>query len=519
MKGCLHDVTTLGRCPNPRDDDVFKNAKLAKYWSYFLNKRPPSSIAEWFTGNTFSKTSASPSFMASGQLVKQEASIWRQMLMHVDTITKSNAPAPYATCDIAPIDVVLKCFFVPDKWCKPRKPISQTYTMETYNKENRSIDMDRLGLTYEKDVYSCVVANLEEVPFFVFPLATVQKRCTQEEITDYENNALGTKKDNIDWQLLTMLVNDKYHCLTPGTWNITVSENCGRTTLNDYIKIPEYYLEEVRKLMKQRLAVQRPVTRANPGVALKPMSYNMHRWAVKRGLLVNASAMNMTVEQFETLERAFKRKYLVAVMQLLTGLKIMQVHGLCHNDLHFGNILVKEGESFYFDCELKKVISDDDEIKRATFFEEAIQMDDMVKIFDWDRAHADKQGTNGLLRYYPYYTKKYNKSADMLSALRQLKLYDIMSKSTKTMERLETSPETKWAMADTFEIDGRTFDKRDYPQIACKPIGKGDPSGFKECDEWPEEAHDLINKWAEEVYEYARSTVKKMDVQDAYINA
>jgi hypothetical protein len=487
MSKCLHENATLlnDECPNPSDGDPFRIQKFAKYWSYFLNNSPSSLIGDWFVGRVFSSFStASPAIMMSGKLIKQEASMWRAFRKRA---IRFGLWKTLITCDIPAIPVVLKCVYEPDRRYErcplvlTESQIRNNYTMEDAHLERFYSDGAKQALIYEKNVYSCVISNFEDVPFFVFPIATFEKTCTADDIT-----ASTAKRDNltIDDVLISQVFRANAGCLEPGKFHITVSENCGGLSFSEYIGAPFAYMSYMSD----------HIGNASEG-DMEKYYYGLTDWAMTKGL--PRSHYDIKPEQINQLYLIHMRKYFVAIIQLLAALQSMQKHGLCHNDLHFRNIMIKPDETFYFDTRKKQVVTEED----ARVDAHVIEMNDMVKIFDWDRARSVDQGENKFLEEFKFYTKEYNGSADTLAVLKGLNagtkpnVYGTMLRSGNTISRIRNHH--AWAL-----------ETKSGPHIACMDSATVDTCG----EIWPEELHALIKTWAGEVYDHAVIVVLQIDL-------
>ena len=476
MAKCLHTTTTLlnDKCPTPSTGDPFRIQKLAKYWSYFLNNSPPTfGIQDWFHGQSFSAIgSASPSMMFVGKLVKQKPALWRELLHREQRI--GGPTNPVITCDIPEIPVVLKCYYVSRERCSP--PALKGETRAHARNVQNSREGAQQALIYEKGVYSCIISNLDEVPFFVYPIATVEQECTADEINLFMT---GRQLPSTTQTLMSNVYRMNGGCILPGKFHITVSEDCGKLKLSEYIDRPWGYLMWQHKL---------------GGKEGFEMESSLKKWVLQEGLPTS----KIRPDLFYQLKQKYMRKYFVAVLQLLTGLESMQRHKICHNDLHFANILVKQNERFFFnylDQKVVTVVSDGDPV---------IEMTDMIKIFDWDRATSKDQGRNTFLEHIEFYTEAYNPSADMLGVLKTL-YYTDKSKFGKLAEV------TMAGSVDTIaKLPAWAREKYDPDRawLTCKPGG----ARHGGCDDaWTEDVHKLVRKWGTEVYRNAVNIIIGID--------
>ena len=215
MSICLDETSTFNEtCPSP-DDEL---SKFAKYWSFFLNNNKSLYVHQWFDGNPFAANSSSPSFLAAGKVSGKGEKSWRNIIRE-----RLGGKRALITCDIPPMSVVLKCFHLPE--------------------EEKFTDSTTRALLYEQRVYSCVISNFDQVPFFVYPLAIVKKKY---KVGDYERQ---TRKGSIDGDIM-----DRWGTDT-GTFRITVSENCGPLTFYAFLKAS--YEREIWKAVIQILTALR----------------------------------------------------------------------------------------------------------------------------------------------------------------------------------------------------------------------------------------------------------------------
>ena len=139
---CLHRVQTWSdeSCDfNTQDavDDNAKKAIIAKNLSYFLSVEPEMQwpVSLWFKHTAVVKggvSGVSPSIITFGTLRK----------------------AVPRCRNVKNLEVVLKCFFLT---------------------ENERYAAHVNGLMYENMVYSCIISNIIEAPYFVFPYASFVK--------------------------------------------------------------------------------------------------------------------------------------------------------------------------------------------------------------------------------------------------------------------------------------------------------------------------------------------------------
>ena len=229
MGTCLHETTTLlnGACPTVTDiRDVFNVPKFAKYWSYLLNNSPPSFVFKWFKGDRFeADNSVSPTFIARGKLIKQDVSQWIQLnakLRRLDAYGKGEPQGPIL-CNIPPLRVVLKCFHSPFLFAPDSKGPSKL--------------RDKQALLYEQAVYSCIISNFVDVPFFVYPLGVIHQEYKRGDVNR------GTIDDEMK----------QYLKIDEGTVRITVSEDCGDVDYRKYMTSEAYNARDIWQTVIQML--------------------------------------------------------------------------------------------------------------------------------------------------------------------------------------------------------------------------------------------------------------------------
>ena len=187
---CLHRVRAWSdeSCDfNTQDatDDNAKKAVIANNLSYFLSVEPEMQwpVSLWFNRTAVVRdgaTGISPSIIAFGTL--------RKVVPRCRNVKK--------------LQVVLKCFFL---------------------SENKKYAVQVDGLMYENMVYSCIVSNIIETPFFVFPYASFVKDLDTDDKFEAELAVKGRKYigklGNVD---------------LPVKCKFIVTENCGAVCLDDF---------------------------------------------------------------------------------------------------------------------------------------------------------------------------------------------------------------------------------------------------------------------------------------------
>ena len=187
---CLHRARTWGdeSCDFDTQDAANDNAKkaiIANNLSYFLSVEPEMQwpVSLWFNRTAVVKNadqSVSPSIIAFGTLRK----------------------AVPRCQNVKNLEVVLKCFFLTEN-------------------EKYAAHVD--GLMYENMVYSCMISNIIETPYFVFPYASFVKDLETDDKFEAKLAMAGRKYigelDNAD---------------SPVRCKFIVTENCGAECLDDF---------------------------------------------------------------------------------------------------------------------------------------------------------------------------------------------------------------------------------------------------------------------------------------------
>jgi hypothetical protein len=144
-------------------------------------------------------------------------------------------------------------------------------------------------------------------------------------------------------------------------------------------------------------------------------------------------------------------------LQMLSALKTLQENRITHNDMHWNNVLVKEGSPcFFMDIETGAVLPDDASVRRATIssqnrFDTArVDAGNLVKIFDWDVAVAHTLRNNPKTSLIASHTQTFKKMYDTFgfikSWLRVIKSY----KGRKTEENRAINEQCEKAFWDCF---------------------------------------------------------------------
>jgi hypothetical protein len=437
MSLCLNTISNFEEeCPNLFASDAYYNPfalqKTARYLSSMLNKAKSLFVHQWFHGRPFTVRSSSPSFMARG-LIRNSALIRNEMI-------NGNELSPHMRhvgCETPPLRVVLKCFHLPD--------------LDELDEDIGEYDEDyseNQALIYEQRMYSCVIANFESVPFFVYPLAIIEK--------NYESgDRLKQAPYSIDKAIM-----DHWDTET-GTFHVTVCEDCGGLTLHNYLDSTD--------------------------------TTDRDTWAV--------------------------------VVQTLSALKKMQDFQVVHNDLHFGNILVKTDMEYWFDVKERKVISNEEQEDyytrtvvnnpftsykdydyyqtRGLLFgtpQDKVKMTNMIKIFDWDRSCSGRVtrdlGDNPMTEDIDVHLTTYNESYDTVSFLKQLVLYVDRSFFPPSLRADIYRLEYNYPWVFDPWVDG----KKSFDHLTCYTDS---------CEsKWPDAVHDLVRIIAKGMHEFGVKQLK-----------
>jgi len=111
-------------------------------------------------------------------------------------------------------------------------------------------------------------------------------------------------------------------------------------------------------------------------------------------------------------------------LQMLSALKTLKVNRITHNDMHWGNVLVKHGSpSFFMDIEMGAVLPDDATLlpafsPEARFDTVRVAPNNLVKIYDWDVAVAHTLHDNPKTSIVGSHTQTFKKMYDTLGFLK-----------------------------------------------------------------------------------------------------
>lgn len=196
-----------------------------------------------------------------------------------------------------------------------------------------------------------------------------------------------------------------------------------------------------------------------------------------------------TITLEKTVQSCDSSTFIQLTLQMLSALKTMQMNKITHNDMHWNNVLIKDGSpSFYMDIQSGKVMHGDTEGHYCA----RIDAGNLVKIFDWDAAVAHELDINPKTFSFGAQTNTFKKSYDTIGFLRLWRRYG---------ENRRTHNECNIIFKECFEQL-----EAEYPwafksgvgsfwQTVCLPIKeeyKKNPGALDdfedECeDTWPEE--------------------------------
>jgi hypothetical protein len=180
-------------------------------------------------------------------------------------------------------------------------------------------------------------------------------------------------------------------------------------------------------------------------------------------------------------------------LQMLAALKTMQENHVTHNDLHWGNVLVKkDSPPFFMDSMTGKVVN---AAQRSCV---AIDRGNLIKIFDWDHAVSQRTKDNKKTHIHGHTTKSFKKMYDTIGFLK--KWFDVIAESPnrRTPENIVINTKCIEAYYDTIFRLASEYPWAFHPgkgaflQHACLPItdSRQNPNPIMEyeddCeDTWP----------------------------------
>ena len=197
-------------------------------------------------------------------------------------------------------------------------------------------------------------------------------------------------------------------------------------------------------------------------------------------------------------------------LQMLSALKTLQENRITHNDMHWGNVLVKDGApSFFMDIKTGAVLPNDVSLLsaislKAQFDTVRVDPGNLVKIFDWDVAVAhslhDNPKTSVIGSHTQTFKKMYDTFGFLKSWLRVIKRYP----GRKTEQNQAINEKCEAAFMGCF-IDLHMkypwvfeLGRGEYSQTVCLPVEEGSKKESNEimdyednCEAtWPEDMND-----------------------------
>jgi hypothetical protein len=312
------------------------------------------------------------------------------------------------------------------------------------NERNRSAK-------YELEIYSCLISSFHS-HFFAYPLLVLNK----------EANYLKPIWQNDEVAAVTALKKCFGNDMAKHGWEtkmgIIVMEDCGSTSLHDFLVADAKMkngdrgnLEMFHSLSKKSL--ERYMLHKNPDNAV----------CNKR------EDLKAQIKGYE--DRLNCRAHVI--LQMISALRFMAEKNIVHNDLHFQNVKVMRGK-FLFNLDtglVSKEVGDN-----------TIEMNHMVKIFDWDHAYSrempedddiTERKQNDKSHYQMYEHTDGNKIYDQLAFLKGIIKYkgdwaenDAFMKTLRTDFGWVLQPHQTSAFN---KKEGRHYYK-EYPQSTCDAI-------------------------------------------------
>jgi len=199
-----------------------------------------------------------------------------------------------------------------------------------------------------------------------------------------------------------------------------------------------------------------------------------------------------------TLEQTVKwcdaSTFIQLTLQMLSALKTMQTNKITHNDMHWGNVLIKDGSPiFYMDIQSGEVMHGDADGHYCA----RIDAGNLVKIFDWDAAVAHRLDTNPKTSSFGAQTNTFKKSFDTIAFLRVWRKVILFYIGRRYGENRSSNDECRSIFKHCFEQLEAEYPwafksgKGRFWQTVCRPVqgkyGKN-PNFEDDCkDTWPEE--------------------------------
>ena len=218
-----------------------------------------------------------------------------------------------------------------------------------------------IPLKYELDIHSCVIASFHS-ELFAHPLAVFYKKLRFLQKISFHNSRYI---NNWDTKI-----------------GIIVMEDCGNIKLFGFLEKDKLLTEEIRSVLKLRM-------------------WNLSRhW--------NKNKFEANRKEIKNLQHKLNSRSHV-ILQMITALRFMAKNEIVHNDLHFGNVFVKDMDNFHINLTKAKIteapvkskttnyrnsleqgLDDLDDDQEQDAGDDIIEMNRLVKIYDWDHAHSSK---------------------------------------------------------------------------------------------------------------------------------
>jgi len=197
-------------------------------------------------------------------------------------------------------------------------------------------------------------------------------------------------------------------------------------------------------------------------------------------------------------------------LQMLSALKTLQENRITHNDMHWGNVLVKDGApSFFMDIETGAVLPDDATLlpafsSQARFDTVRVDPGNLVKIFDWDVAVSHSLRDNPKTSIVGSHTQTFKKMYDTFGFLKSWFRVITDYPKRKTGENRDINNKCKEAFQECFMPLIHKYpwvfetERGGYTQTVCLPTeeeSKRDYNATMGFDDacattWPEDLNE-----------------------------